>query len=58
MKAEFFDRFFKNIRMSDLMKIRPAGAEFFPTERWIDMTKMLNAPEDELESMRKEEVVV
>jgi hypothetical protein len=56
IKAEFFDRFLKNIRMSDFMKIRPAEAALFHTKERIDMM-MLNAPEDEMESMRKEEVV-
>jgi len=29
MKLEFFDRFSKNTRISDFMKIRPVGAELF-----------------------------
>jgi hypothetical protein len=38
----FLDRFSKNIQISNLMKIRPAGTELFPadarTDRQTDMT--------------------
>jgi len=30
------DRFKKNPQISNLMKIRPVGAELFHADRWID----------------------
>ena len=39
----FFDRFSKNIQMSNLMKIRPVGEEMFYVYKQTDMTKLLIA---------------
>jgi hypothetical protein len=40
----FLDRFSKkNIQISDLMKIRPVGAELFRADRRTDMTKIIVA---------------
>jgi len=40
MKLELLDRFSKNTQISNLMKIRPIGAELFHTDGRTDMTKI------------------
>jgi hypothetical protein len=36
----FFDRFTKTLQISNLMKIRPVGAELFHADGRMDMTKL------------------
>jgi len=51
MKLIFLDKLSKNAQMSDLIKIRPVGAELFlaggrmdrQTDRQTDMTKLIIA---------------
>jgi len=41
MKLDFFyDRFSKNIHISNFMKIRPVGAEFFLSDGLMEMKKL------------------
>ena len=40
MKPEFLDRFFRNSRISNFIKIRPLGAELFLAEGRTDLTKL------------------
>ena len=36
MKLEFYDRFLKNMQISNLLKIHPVKAELFHTDRRTD----------------------
>ena len=36
MELDFFDRFFKNVRMSNFMKISPVGDEVLHADRQTD----------------------
>jgi len=43
MKFEFSHRFSKNTQISNLMKVRPLGAELFHADGQTDMTKLIVA---------------
>jgi hypothetical protein len=43
MKLEFVDRFLKNTQISNVMTIRPVGAELFYEDGQTDMTKLIVA---------------
>ena len=43
MEIVFIDRFSKKSQISDVMKIRPVGAELFHGDRRTDMKKLIVA---------------
>jgi hypothetical protein len=43
MKHEFSYRFSKNLQTSNVVKIRPVGAEYFLADRRTEMTKLILA---------------